>query len=306
MRFILQYPDLHGPDGNLLDAGSIPDVARAAEAAGFDAIALTEHPAPSASWLAANGHQTLDPFVGLAAAAATTSRIRLLTYLAVLPYRNPLMLAKSAATVQLASNGRFVLGAGTGYLKSEYFAAGVPFDERNDLFDEALDVLALAWSGEPFSYAGRHFDARNVQCVPAPRQPIPIWLGGNSMRTMRRVANRAQGWMPLITSTDLAATTRSAYIGSIGDLVERLAVLRDLAADRVDAIDVTLMYHDRSITDVAGDGTERHRDELGRLADAGITHVVISPPWATAPDLTDRIATFGDRYLPGTDDLEHR
>ena len=96
------------------------------------------------------------------------------------------------------SDGRFILGVGTGYLKAEYCALGVDFDERNVLFDEALDVLPLHWSGEPFDYEGTHFSCRGTIGRPAPvQQPIPIWIGGNAKLTLRRVAERAQGWMPL-------------------------------------------------------------------------------------------------------------
>src|SRR6195952_5520352 len=105
-------------------------VAKALEAAGWDGIAFTEHPAPGYRWLAeGGGHQTLDPFVALGAAAAVTERVKLLTYLSVAPYRNPLLLAKAAASVDMISNGRFILGLGTGYLKTEFFALGVAFNE---------------------------------------------------------------------------------------------------------------------------------------------------------------------------------
>ena len=110
-------------------------------------FALTEHPIPGANWLAHGGHQTLDPFVGLAFAAAVTERIRLLTHLSVVPYRNPFLLAKSAATLDRCSKGRFILGIGTGYHKTEFFALGVDFDERNALFDEALEVLPTSVVG---------------------------------------------------------------------------------------------------------------------------------------------------------------
>ena len=125
MKFVFQYPDFHGTDGDMLDAGSVADLAVAAERSGWNGFAFTEHPAPSAKWLATGGHQSLDPFAALSHVAAVTSQLRLLTYLAVLPYRNPASLAKSAATVDRLSNGRFILGVGTGYLKAEYFALGV-------------------------------------------------------------------------------------------------------------------------------------------------------------------------------------
>ncbi len=296
MRFILQYPDLHRTDGDLLDAGSIAEVARAAEAAGFAGFALSEHPVPSATWLRHGGHQTLDPFIALGHAAAVTTGLRLLTYLAVLPYRNAFLLAKSAATLELLSGGRFVLGAGAGYLKSEYHAAGVAFEERNHLVDEVLDVLPLAWSGRPCSYTGRHFDARDVQCLPTPRTPIPIWLGGNSSTTLHRVAARAQGWMPLLTSPELASTIRSPWIGSLDDLATRVDILRELAGDRFDSLDVVPSYRDASAFD-SGGTADRHQDTFGRLAALGATCVVVSPPWQQAPALLDAIATFGARFL---------
>src|SRR5687768_13414278 len=184
MQFMYQYPETLGPDGDMLDAGGVAELAVAAERAGWHGFSFTEHPIPGARWLAAGGHQSLDPFVALGHVAAVTQRLRLLTYLAVLPYRNPFLLAKAATTVDRLSNGRFVLGVGAGYLKGEFQALGVDFDERNELFDEALEVLPLHWSGEPFNYKGRHFEARETVALPRPHQdPIPIWIGGNSALT---------------------------------------------------------------------------------------------------------------------------
>src|SRR5207302_1471635 len=97
------------------------------------------------------------------------------------------------------SGGRVELGLGAGYQKAEFFALGVDFNERNALFDEALAVLPLAWSGRPFTYEGLHFSARDVCCQPAPvQQPgPPLWLGGNSKLTRRRVVDIGAGWMPM-------------------------------------------------------------------------------------------------------------
>jgi alkanesulfonate monooxygenase SsuD/methylene tetrahydromethanopterin reductase-like flavin-dependent oxidoreductase (luciferase family) len=90
------------------------------------------------------------------------------------------------------------LALGAGYQKSEFFALGVDFEERNALFDEVLEVLPLAWSGRPVSYQGRHFDARDVIALPPPVQnPIPVWIGGNSRRSRRRVIQWGQGWAPV-------------------------------------------------------------------------------------------------------------
>src|SRR5258707_1375535 len=137
MRFVVQFPiQSEADDGAWLEPGNIIRFTQAVEAAGLDAIALTDHPAPSRKWLASGGHETLDPFVGLAFCAAVTSRIRLMTHLVVVPYRNPLLQARSMAALDVLSGGRTTFVLGTGYLRSEFAALGVDFDQRNALFDE--------------------------------------------------------------------------------------------------------------------------------------------------------------------------
>ncbi len=298
MKFIFQYPDLHGADGDMLDAGPVADLAITAERAGWAGFAFTEHPAPTAKWLDTGGHQSLDPFVALAHVAAVTTDLRLLTYLAVLPYRNPPLLAKSAATVDRLSNGRFILGVGTGYLKAEYFALGVDFDERNTLFDEALDVLPLHWAGEPFDYAGTHFNCRGTIGRPRPvQQPIPIWIGGNATLTLRRVAARAQGWMPLSGPSAMFGTVRSPEVSTNDDLAARLAMLKDFAGDRFADLDLVLSYTDRSVYDLSND-VERHRAAIGELRELGATWMVVPGPSGAHPQSRDFLQGFADTYFP--------
>ncbi len=298
MKYLIQHPEPIGIERDLFDAGGVVEVARAVEGAGWDGLAFTEHPAPGYRWLAeGGGHQTLDPFVALGAAAAVTERITLLTYLAVVPYRNPMLLAKAAATVDRLSNGRFVLGVGTGYLKGEFFALGVDFEERNALFDEALDVLPLYWSGERFSYEGRHFSARDVIARPAPRnRSVPIWIGGNSKLTRRRVAERAQGWMPMSGPAEMAKTTRTAYLSGLDDIAAAIRDLKDMAGPRAAAIDVMVLYTDASILQPDVE-VERHRDALGRIADAGATWVSFAWDFSTQAETLRFVEGFAARYL---------
>lgn len=297
MQFMFQYPEVPGTDFEMLDAGPVGDLATAAEAAGFMGFAFTEHPAPAAKWMATGGHPTLDPFVALGHVAAVTTRMKLLTYLTVLPYRNPMLLAKAAATVDILSGGRFVLGVGAGYLKGEFRAVGVDFDERNALFDEALDVLPLHWAGEPFSYQGRHFEAREVMARPRPPQgSIPIWIGGNSQLTRRRVAARAHGWMPMTGPAELFATTRTPALDDGADLGPAIAELRAAAGERGDSVDVAVAYTDRSIAAPDGD-VERHREAFERLAAAGVTWVVIPGATTSREASLEFLARFGATFI---------
>jgi probable F420-dependent oxidoreductase len=297
VQYMYQYPEMLGPDGDLLDAGPVAELASAAEASGWSGFAFTEHPVPGARWLSAGGHQTLDPFVALGHAAAVTTRLRLLTYLAVAPYRNPSLLAKSAATVDKLSGGRFVLGLGTGYLKTEFHALGIDFEERNELFDECLDVLPLHWSGQPFSYQGRHFDARDVIARPRPVQdPIPIWIGGNSMLTLRRVAERAQGWLPLTSHVDISATTRTPNLASVTALAERIAQLRYDTGERGAGLDVAVAYTDPTIAAPDKD-IERHRDAFATLESVGVTWLILPAPEGLYPATRDLLESFAQNYI---------
>jgi len=297
LRFMFVYPEAHGAERDLLDSGEIGELAAALEHAGWHGMAFTEHPAPSARWLSAGGHQTLDPFVALGGVATVTKHLRLLTYLVVLPYRNPMLVAKAATTVDRLSGGRFLLGVGAGYLKPEFAALGVDFAERNALFDEALDVLSLHWSGESFSYRGRHFEARDVRALPRPVQdPIPIWIGGNSSQTRYRVAQRCQGWMPLVGPDELYRTARTAKLGTLAQIGARIREIEESAAGRAVKLDFALAYGDPTLRSPRAE-TERHRAALGALAEAGVTWIIVSRPMGAPGDIREFVQEFGETYI---------
>ena len=297
MRFILQYPEANGSELDLLDAGALPEVAKAAEAAGWHGIALTEHPAPSSRWLESGGHQSLDPFVALGAAAGATSSLALVTNLSVVPYRNPLMLAKAAATLNRMSEGRFYLGAGAGYLKSEYFALGVDFKERNALFEEALQVMRLHWSGKPFNFDGRHFSARDIQALPAPRgHNVPIWMGGNSDAALKRAATYAAGWMPMTAPASVAKTARTPPVTTTEELRERLATLERFAGDRYEELELIMGFSGPRLTHF-DQQAEQVRHRIGELEDLGVDWVFVGPPWSPDPGPTDWLEGFAAAFI---------
>lgn len=299
MRFIFQFPETAGTETDMLDVGPLRDVAVAAERAGFTGIALTEHPVPGARWLASGGHQSLDPLVALGYVAGATTTLRLLTNLVVAPYRNPFLLAKAAATVDKLSGGRLVLGLGAGYQKSEFYALGVDFEERNALFDEVLDALPLHWKGEPFSFEGRHFNARDVIARPRPVQdPIPIWIGGNSKLSRRRVVGKAQGWMPMMGGAQLVKTARTVAIESLAQLAQMITeVKKDAAgAGRTDSLDFLSSYQDWTIKSPAAEAG-RHAAAFAEIERAGVTHLIISVPSRAPAQTLEFVEAFGATYL---------
>src|ERR1700680_3754442 len=142
MKFSVTYPlIIHPSSPELMTREAVSRFARTAEDSGFNGIGFTDHPAPTAKWLHAGGHDALDPFVALSFCAAVTERIRLIPNIVVLPYRHPLIVAKMVATLDALSEGRFTLAVATGYLRGEYKALGVDFEQRNTLFDQAVEVM---------------------------------------------------------------------------------------------------------------------------------------------------------------------
>ena len=131
-------------------------------------------------------------------AAARTTTLRLIPNIVVLPYRNPFVVAKSGATLDLLSGGRFTLAVGVGYLKREFAALGVDFEERAALFDEALEVIRAIWTTDDVTFEGTHFNARGITAHPRPVSDPhpPIWIGGNTGAARRRVAEKGDGWCP--------------------------------------------------------------------------------------------------------------
>jgi probable F420-dependent oxidoreductase len=193
------------------------DVAQHAEAAGFESVWFGEHlvlPAelPSTYPYSESGDAPLtadtplyDPWVMLAGIATATTTLRLGTNVYVLPLRHPLVTARSVVTLDRLSGGRVTLGAGIGWLRDEFDAAGIPFSERGSRMDEIVPLLRRLWSEEdPITHEGRHFRLGPVHFRPKAiqRPSIPIELGGTSPAALKRAALMGDGWMEL-GSTDL-------------------------------------------------------------------------------------------------------
>jgi probable F420-dependent oxidoreductase len=275
--------------------------AKTAEDSGFSGIAFTEHPAPSHKWMSNGGHDSFDPFAALAFCAASTTRIRLMTYLLILPYRNPLLAAKSAATVDVLSNGRLTLGVGTGYLRSEFAALGVDFDERNELFDEAIASMHGIWTTERFAMTGRHFTALSQTAKPPPVQKPnpPFWIGGNSRAALARVVRYGSGWTPLLNSAVGARTTRTPLMDTTAKFAAAVSELRELMdeAGRVpNAVDIQIETTDSSIP-AAGSPTHRHLEKLAELAAAGANWYVVDPPVGELEQAFDAVRHYGEHVI---------
>jgi probable F420-dependent oxidoreductase len=177
---------------------AIRRVAQRAEYLGYDGIWVSDHIVIPESAVERFGSVFYEPLTVLGFAAACTSTIRLGTTVLIVPYRNPLVTAKVLSTLDVLSGGRVTAGMGVGWTEDEFKALGVPFQERGALSDEYIAVFKALWTQDEPAFHGKsvHFDHLAFEPKPLQKPHIPIWIGGNSKRAIRRAVALGDGWHP--------------------------------------------------------------------------------------------------------------
>jgi probable F420-dependent oxidoreductase len=298
MKFTVAIPLGEIALGEFQSMQAVAEMAHALEMAKFDACHLTDHPAPSAEWLHRNGHDALDPFTALAFVAAASNKLRLHTNILVLPYRNPFITAKAAATIQVLSGGRLILGVGSGYQKAEFDALGVDFHKRGALMDEALEVLQLAWAGGAVVKRGLNFDAAGNEPRPAPDPRPTVWIGGGSDKALQRAARHGDGWSPFFAAPTQSKINQENAIQSVehlGEKIDRLQEMRTLLP-RTGPFDVAIMPR-RPIMECTGQEADRQLEGLGELKRVGVTWGMIELPHPSRAAYIENVQWFAENVI---------
>ena len=287
------------PPGEFTTMEAVTEVGAAAERAGFSAGLVTDHPVPTARWLDSGGHYAQGPFVMLALLAAKTTRLRLQTGILVLPYRNPFTVARDIATLDHFSNGRVTLSVGAGYLKGEYRAVGMPFDQRNEMMDEFIRALRVSLTGEDFTFEGTGYNAFGNRILPAPIQrPLPILVGGNAKRAVRRAVELGDGWNPFFTTASGVDTntTRTAQMSNVDDLRAGIDYLREYSADfgRKNPPDIVL-----GGINYPGEkpSFQEMLDRIGAYRELGVTAAGVSVDGRTRAEWCDNAERIGQEII---------
>jgi probable F420-dependent oxidoreductase len=298
MQFCVSLQTDHVDLGDEFASGEgVAAVARAAEAAGFDAVFVTEHPFPEDGWMATGGHHALDPFVTLMAAAAATTRLRVLTNLCVVPYHHPYVLAKTALTLDVLSGGRLILGCGAGYLEPEFAAIGATFAGRNDRFDAAITAMKAAWTRDsvPVEASG---STHTMRPRPVQQPHPPIWIGGNSRRALRRAVELGDGWMPFPNPASTAARRKTPELITVEQLAARLAEAKELEAATGRTLqDVMFTPIGVDAYGTSGWDATAFREIVDAYAALGVTMCSVHLPAPSRAEYCDLLASFGAEVL---------
>jgi len=302
MRFTLQLPtDRVDAPGEFVSGEAVARVAREAEAAGFDACFVTDHPFPPDDWMASGGHHTLDPFVALSFAAAATRRIRLQTHILVLAYRNPFLTAKAVASLDVLSGGRVIVGVAAGYLEKEFNALGADYAHRNEVADEAIRAMKNVWTDAGIRLEGRHFKVDGQTALPRPlQQPHPpLWVGGNAPRAIRRAVELGDGWLPFPAPAKLAGRLGTRALESMDDLARGLDTAREHAAKigRQAPLDVCFTHlglRDWQRGRLDGPGFRAGVKELEKL---GVTWLTVTLPCRSRSELLETLVRFSEEVI---------
>jgi probable F420-dependent oxidoreductase len=280
---------------------SVQAMAKAYEDGGFDACHLTDHPAPTAKWRNAGGHDALDPFAALTFVAAMTSTLKLHTHIVVLPYRNPFVTAKAAATVDVLSQGRLILGVGGGYLRGEFAALGANFDTRGAQMDDAIETMKAVWRGETVVRETPTYQAVGNMARPLPVQAPnpPIWIGGNSERAMRRAIELGDGWSPFITTPLMSRTTRTDDISDLSQLRAKIDKLKEGLAQRgrTGRFDITTPLAGGNAIP-RGSSIQELVDEAGALAEMGCTWITAEARYSSLAEHLADVEWFAANVAP--------
>jgi probable F420-dependent oxidoreductase len=300
MKFSLNLPiAIIEPQDEFNTGEAVREMAVAIESAGGDACWVIDHPAPDIGWLRhPRGHDAVDPFIALTYAAAVTTRLRLQTNVLVLPYRNPFLTAKAVTTLERLSGGRTILGVGSGYMEGEFSALGVDFRKRGAMMDEALETMALAWSGEVVVKRGLTFDAKGNLPRPAPPRPPTVWIGGAADRVLQRVVKWGSGWSPFFAPTGDAFRDAQRPLTSLADLKARIGLLQEMMAKagRSDPLDVCLNMPEppRGASRAEAD---RCVQALGELAEIGVTWIFATPEHPSRAGFVENVRWFGEEVM---------
>jgi probable F420-dependent oxidoreductase len=299
--------------GRAADPAALRDGAQAAEALGFDSVWVSDHvviPAriestypysPDGTFRLGPTAPYFEPLAALTYLAGCTRRVRLGTHVLILPYRHPLLTAKTVATLDVLSGGRVDLGIGVGWMREEFEALGLDYYERRGaVTDEQLRILHLAWTEDLPSFEGEYYRFASLGAHPHPlqRPRPPIWVGGHTRAAIRRASRLGDGWLPLGGRPPAALPPEEIGAGIATLRATARAAGRDPATLGVCfSTGVTLTDRRDGVRPFHGP-PETVAEDIRRYQEAGVDRFVFGFGAAPPAELEARLHRFAEQVRP--------
>lgn len=303
--------------GPLATPKMITAIAQTGERLGFGTAYVNDHivvPREVASvypyseggeWAGGQFGEAMDVLSILAFLASITEKVRLLTSVMVMPYRQPVITAKMIATIDILANGRVTIGCGAGWMEEEFLAVGAPpFHERGKATDEYIEIFRKIWSQDTPTHCGKYARFSNIWSLPHPDQSsVPIWIGGESPPALRRVAKYGDGWYPIGYNPRFPLDT-------IGRLEKRLDVLKE-ETDKIgrDPTTIALAYNSTwfggPCAPVMVEGERRLftgniddiKSDIAKLSVLGVGALMFRFVGKTLSETDDAMSIFAETYI---------
>ncbi|MFJ9537071.1 LLM class F420-dependent oxidoreductase [Streptomyces sp. NPDC101225] len=276
--------------------GDLVEIARTAERAGFDYVASCDHVAIPRRLASAMSTVWYDPVATLAYLAGVTGRVRLLSHVAVVGLRHPLLTAKQYATLDHLAAGRLILGVGAGHVREEFEVLGADFERRGAVLDETIDALRAALGPQEFpEHHGKLYDFEGLGQLPRPaQQKVPVWVGGSSPAAVRRAAVKGDGWLPQGDPRDRLPQ----QIGTLNRLRAEAGVEDPITVGAItEPLYVGTPGWDVGRRTLTG-SPERLAESLRAYRAMGVHQIQVRFRCRSRSELTDQMAAFGADVAP--------
>ena len=287
--------------GKSVNVENILETARHAEELGFDSVWVTDHLLVHRMEEIIYRQNMLEPMALLSHLAAVTRRVRIGTSVIILPYRHPIAVAKMLATIDQLSGGRLIFGVGAGWMEEEFSALGRPYAERGAMSDENLQLIKELWAKEELSFEGTYTRFRDMQTSPRTvQQPRPpIWVGGNSRRALRRVAELGDGWHATGTTPE-AVRDAQAVLQRLWEKNNRPGspVLSMRISFSLEGVSTqVLSFPSRGRASLRG-SIQQVVDTICQYKEAGVAHVALEMSTQSHESIIQSMEAFMSRIIP--------
>ena len=282
------------PIRNDVDAKCNIEIAKKAETLGYDSVWVSDHIVIPHKHKGRFTNIFHDPFVLLSYIAGVTEKIKLGTSLIILPYRNPIVVAKMISTLDQLSEGRVIFGVGTGWMKEEFEILGVPFEERGKRTNEYIEIIKNLWTENDPSFTGEFYNYHDIKFEPKPLQkPYPgIIVGGNSKKAIERAVKCGNGWQPTAISPEEYGEELKQIKKSINPDIFVFSVRNrvDIGTDKNNTAGPGFYTFRGSVSEIT--------NEAIKFRDLGINHLLFDPAVETMEDYYRTMDIVSNEILP--------